>query len=240
MRACPALKSRTPKTTFALTMKKQILLAASVLFSTLSFAQSSPVFGIRGGVVSSEMRGDAVNSFESMLDFTGGAIKTTGRTGFYAGGFANIPVSDLISVEPGVYYSQKGYQLQGDLNLKGTEFLGVNAKAQLNTSYIDIPVVVKANLNGFQVFAGPQVSYLTRADLRTTAGALGFNVVDQKMDATSQMNRWDAGVTGGLGYQFSNGLQINASYDHGLSKVNSGKNLESYNRAFKVGVGLTF
>jgi len=221
-------------------MKKQILLAAAIAFSTFSFAQTAPSFGIRAGVVSSDMRGDAVSSLENMLDFSGGAIRSSGNTGFYAGGFANIPVSSLISVEPGIYYSQKGYGLKGELSLKGVEFLGAQAEAALNTTYIDVPVVLKANINGFQVFAGPQVSYLTRAELRTTAGALGFNVLDQKMDATGQMNRWDAGITGGIGYQFSNGLHLSASYDHGLSKVNSGKNLESYNKAFKVGLGMTF
>ena len=118
--------------------------------------------------------------------------------------------------------------------------MGANAKAQLNTGYIDVPVVAKANFNGFQVFAGPQASYLVSANLRTTAGALGFNLIDEKMDATNQLNRWDIALTGGVGYQFAGGFNITASYDHGLSKVDAGKNFSSYNRAFKVGIGMNF
>ena len=221
-------------------MKKQILLFTSVLLSCIGFAQVKPSFGVRAGVVSSTMSGDAVNSLQNMLDFTSSAIKTQNRTGFFAGAYTNIPVTDKVSIEPGLYYTQKGYALQGDLNIKGAEFLGVNAKAQLNTQYVDLPVVVKGNFGGLQVFAGPQVSYLTKADLNTTAGALGFNIVNSTADASDQFNRWDAAITGGLGYQFSNGLNITAAYDHGLSKVDANKNLNAYNRSFKVGIGLSF
>jgi len=221
-------------------MKKKILLFASLFIVAFSFAQSQPSFGIRAGLSSSSLKGDAVNSLNSLLDFTNGGITTSNHLGFFAGANASIPVSDLVSIEPGIYYTQKGYGMTGELNLKGVEFLGANAQAKLTSHYVDVPVLLKLNLNGLQLFAGPQVSYLAKADLRTTAGALGFNVLDKTMDATNQFNRWDAGLTGGIGYQFANGFNISASYDHGLSKVDANKNLDSYNRSFKVGLGFNF
>jgi hypothetical protein len=221
-------------------MKKQSLLLTFLVISIFSFAQVQPSFGVRAGITSSGMRGDAVNSLNNLLDVTNGMITTQSRTGFFAGGYASIPVSNIVSIEPAVYYSQKGYELNGALNLKGVEFLGVNAKARLNSQYIDIPVLLKANLGGFQVFAGPQVSYLANADLRTTAGVLGLNLLNSKLDATNQFNRWDAAVTGGIGYQFTNGMNVIASYDYGLSKVDANKSLNSYNQSFKVGVGMSF
>lgn len=221
-------------------MKKQILLFAAIAVSTFAFSQSKTSFGIRGGVISSGMKGDAVNNLQDLLDFTNGAITTSNTTGFFAGVNASIPVSDVISVEPALLYAQKGYQMNGELNLKGVEFLGANAKAKLTSHYIDLPVLVKANIGGLQIFAGPQVSYLTKADLKTTAGVLGFNLLNKTMDATDQFNQWDASVTGGIGYQFANGFNISASYDHGLSKVDANQNLDSYNRSFKVGVGFNF
>lgn len=220
-------------------MKKQILLFASVIIASAAIAQQ-PVVGMRVGASSSGMRGNAMSSLDNVLDFTNGAVTTSNKTGFFGGVYTNIPVSEMFSVEPGVYYSQKGYELRGALNIKGAEFLGVNAKAQLNTQYIDVPVLLKANFNGLQLFAGPQISYLTKADLKTTAGALGFNVLNSKTDATQQLNRWDAAVTGGIGYQFSNGFNVMAAYDHGLSKADANKNFESYNHAFKVGIGFSF
>lgn len=221
-------------------MKKQLLLFASLVISTISFAQLRPSFGVRAGVSLAGMRGDAVNSLNNLLDFSGGMITTQDRTGFFAGGYATIPLNEMLSVEPALYYTQKGYELKGALNMKGVQFLGATAKAKLNTQYIDLPVLLKANLGGLQVFAGPQVSYLANADLRTTAGVLGLNLLNYKTDATGQFNRWDAALTGGLGYQFTNGLNVMAAYDYGLSKVDANKNLNSYNRAFKVGVGMSF
>jgi hypothetical protein len=221
-------------------MKKQFLLAATLFVFSISFAQTKPSFGIRAGLSSSSMKGDAVNSLQNLLDFTNGAITTGSRKGFFAGAYASIPLADQFSVEPAIYYTQKGYAMNGELNIKGAEFLGVNAKAQLNSTYIDIPVVLKANLGGLQVFAGPQISYLAKADLKTTAGVMGFNLLNNTTDATQQFNRWDAGITAGLGYQLTNGVNIMAAYDHGLSKADAGQNMNAYNRAFKVGLGFSF
>ena len=59
-------------------------------------------------------------------------------------------------------------------------------------------------------------------------------------DIKSQFNNWDVALSGGIGYQFSNGFNITAAYDHGLSKVNSGQSVEAYNQALKIGVGFRF
>lgn len=219
-------------------MKKQILLLATIIISTLAIGQVKPIFGIRAGVTSSGMRGDAVNNLKDMLNFTNGMITTSNRQGFFAGGYASVPISSNVSVEPALYYSQKGYEMKGALNLKGVEFLGANAKARLNSQYIDIPMVVKGSFNGFQIFAGPQLSYLVDANLTTTAGVLGFNLLNNKMNATSQFNRMDFGLTAGLGYQISRGINVMASYDYGLSKADANRNSSSYNRSFKVGIGM--
>lgn len=221
-------------------MKKQILLLFAVAFTTISFAQKKISAGIKAGISHSGLKGDAMNNLQEIIDFTDGYISTANRTGFFAGGNVNIPLTKSISIEPGLYYSQKGYALKGEMDVKGLEFLGANAKASLNTQYIDLPLLLKANMGGFQIFGGLQLSYLTKADLRTTAGALGFNLYDNKFDATDELNKWDAGLVGGIGYQLSNGMNISASYEHGLSKLDANKRFESYNRSFKIGVGFSF
>ena len=197
-------------------MRKNFLLICSLAFSSLLFAQTTPSFGIRGGLSSASMKGDAANSLNDMLDFTNGGITSGNHTGFFGGGYVSIPVTDQFSVEPALYYSQKGYELRGALNVKGLEFLGANAKAKLTSNYIDLPILLKGNFSGFQVFGGPQISYLANANLKTTAGVLGFNLLNKNMDATEQFNRWDMAVVGGVGYQFKNGMNLSASYDHGF------------------------
>lgn len=221
-------------------MKKQILLAALGLLSIGAFAQSTPVFGIRAGVVNATIKGDAANSLSSAIDFTKGAITQNGRTGFYSGAYVQLPLSSNVAIEPGVYYTQRGYELNGELGIKGADFIGANARARLTNHYIDLPVLVKASFGGLQVFAGPQLSYLAGANLRTTAGLLGFNLLNRNMDVTDRFNKVDAALTGGVGYQFAGGLNISASYDHGLSRIDAGKSMNAYNRAVKVGIGYRF
>lgn len=227
-----------PKIRSLIYMKKQILLIAFTAISAFAIAQVKPTFGVRAGIVSAGMRGDAVNSLTNILDFTNGMITTGNRTGFFAGSYATVSLTDIISLEPAVYYSQKGYALTGALNVKGAGFLGANARAQLNAHYIDLPVLVKANLSGFQVFAGPQVSYLVSSDLRTTAGVLGINLLNTKINATSQFNRLDAAVTGGIGYQFGK-INVMASYDYGILKTDANRNMKLYNQSFRLGIGMT-
>jgi len=91
-----------------------------------------------------------------------------------------------------------------------------------------------------QLFAGPQVAYLTNAGVNVKAGLLGINLMNSNMDITNQLNRWDVGVMGGIGYQFSNGFRLTGSYERGLSKVDAGQNVQSYNQGFKIGAGFRF
>lgn len=221
-------------------MKKQILLLAAITITLTSFAQQKTSMGIKAGISYSGLRGEAMSNLQDLIEFSDGMIYTQNKAGIFAGGYANIPLGNSFSIEPGLYYSQKGYALKGELDMKGLSFLGANAKAQLNTHYIDMPVVAKVNMGGLQLFAGPQLSYLAKADLKLTAGAFGFNLYNNKMDATDDLNRWDASLTGGIGYRFSNGLNVSASYDHGLSKTDADKRFDSYNRSFKLGIGFNF
>ncbi len=220
-------------------MKNKILLAVCTLFSVASFAQQI-TYGVGAGTTNTGMRGDAVQSMQQLLNVTDGILTTKSVTGFYAGGFTNIPVSENLSIEPGLYYSAKGYELGGSYSIKGIGLLSAHASTRLHSAYIDMPILLKANLNGFQVFAGPQLSYLTSAKITTNAGISIFNLVTSKTDVTNRLNRWDAGLTAGAGYQFSNGIRLTASYEHGLSKVDAGQNTNTYNKGFKLGAGFSF
>ena len=220
-------------------MKNNILLSVSLFLSMGCYAQTV-TFGAGTGVSVSGMRGDAIKNMQQLLNFTNGIVVTKTVAGFYAGGFANIPVGNNFSIEPGLYYSTKGYELSGTYAVKGIGLLSAQASTRLRSNYIDMPVLFKADIDGFQVFAGPQLSYLTNANLITRAGILGFNLLNNKMDVTRQLNRWDAAVTAGAGYKFSNGIRLTASYERGLSKVNAGGNIQIYNQGIKIGAAMTF
>lgn len=219
-------------------MKKHLFSFSFLFLSVAAMAQSKITYGLRGGVTNASIDGDAVESFQNILSYGGGAVTTQNRTGFYGGGFVSIPLSSQFSIEPGITYAQKGYELQGKLGIKGTDLIG--GKAALNVNYVEVPLLAKANFSGLQLFAGPQVAYLANATLHTKAGTFGFNFINDRRDVKDNFNELDVSLTGGVGYQFGNGFQVQAAYDHGLSRMNAGQNVEAYNRTVKVGIGFRF
>lgn len=220
---------------------KRLFLSASVIALGITAASAQTSFGIQAGVINSNWRGDALNSLNNVVDLSNGFVGTKSKTGFTIGGYAHVPLSENFSFEPGISYAQKGYAMKGDLKIDALKFLGVNAAAKVQANYIDIPLVLKANVaNGLSVYAGPQVSYLTNANLHLSAGILGINLINKKLDLTDNFNRIDMAVTGGVAYGFDNGLNIKAGYDYGLARLDRNENFKAYNRAIKFTVGYTF
>jgi Outer membrane protein beta-barrel domain len=220
-------------------MKKQILLSLVALSATTMYATAQVKFGVKAGVNLANWQGDAVNTLNDAVGFTSGVLTTKMKPGLHAGGYANIPLSSRISVEPGVIYSQKGYEIKGSLDFKDFEF--ISAVSRVQSHYIDIPVMLKAEVaKGFTVYAGPQVSYLVHSNLRAEAGVLGFSLLNKNIDISDGFKRFDVGIAGGAGYKFANGVNISAGYDYGLSRIDRNSRFKAYNRVAKVSVGFEF
>jgi hypothetical protein len=104
-----------------------------------------------------------------------------------------------------------------------------------------MPVLAKVYVaKGFHLFAGPQVSYLANNTVRARASVLGFSLLNQELNTTNNFQKWDVGLTGGLGYKFENGINLQASYDHGLRRLDAQNNFDTYNRVAKVSLGYEF
>ena len=95
-------------------MKSKFLLLAAFTFFSFMALQAQVNIGIKAGPTYSTWRGDATSSMNDMIDVTNGILQTKGKTGFFAGVSAGIPLGGVVSIEPGVMYAQKGYELSGD------------------------------------------------------------------------------------------------------------------------------
>ncbi len=198
-------------------------------------------YGIRAGVNYATWKGDDIQIIEDLVDKTDGYVVTKGRTGMHIGGYVHIPISEVFAFEPGLCYSKKGYSLKGDFQIPVLKYLNINARAQVQSHYIDIPLVMKANVyKGLQIYAGPQVSYLVRSTLNAKLGVFGITLFNRGIGITERFNKVDMGLTGGIGYQFDNGLNVQAGYDYGLSTLDKNDNYSAYNRVVKVSVGYSF
>jgi hypothetical protein len=198
-------------------------------------------FGIRAGVNVADWSGDAVQSLQSLLDLTDGALTRSQRPGFHAGAFVSLPLGPRFTIEPGVQYSEKGMAVSGKLPIEALDFLNAKATATARLGYIDVPVLAKAYLTrGLYLYAGPQASYLVSSKVRVEAGALGFSAYKDDFDVRRYFRELDFGLTGGAGYQFGNGLGLSAGYDYGLSSLDKNNQFDAQNRVVKASLNYTF
>lgn len=219
---------------------KKLTLLLGLFLACIFQAQAQKISGgIKAGVNMNSWGGEAVESFTSALGLAPGSLMGAGiKPGFHVGGYLAIPVNEHFSLEPGLYYSTKGMEVEHLFNQNS--FLKVRANISNEAHYLDLPVLAKVTVgDGFQIFAGPQVSYLVHNRVRAEAGILGFNY-EQHMDWNQGLRDFDFALAGGVGYQFSNGVQLNATYDHGLTSLDQRSNFDVYNRAVKLSVGYTF
>jgi hypothetical protein len=222
-------------------MKVRFILCSFSLLviSISSFAQIKPT--IKAGAVHNTWKGEAEQTFTTLVDKTNGILTTQNRTGFYAGAGVTIPVGSIVSIEPSLIYTQRGYGVKGNLTINQLKIEALNASVTSQMHYVDLPVLIKVKpVGGLIIFAGPQVSYLVKNNLRADVSVLGFSLVNTNLNITNQFNKWDMGVTGGIGYEFAGGIGITAAYDRGFRRLDQKQQFKVFNEGFKAGLTYRF
>ena len=185
-----------------------------------------------------DWRGDASESFAELAEMTS-VFETKNLTGFHAGAYFEIPVGQRFTIEPGLFYSQKGMKVSQ--TILEESFLNLKGEISSKLHYIELPVLAKVYLTeGLHLYGGPQVAYLASSNVRAEAGIFGFSV-GEDFQIDSGFRKLDFGLTGGLGYKFVNGVNISAGYEHGLSSLDEGtSHIDAFNRVYKFSLGYTF
>ncbi len=170
-------------------MKKALLVLSFIATSvSFVFAQQSGVkFGIKGGV-----------NFSSLTASGGGySINSGNVTSFHVGGVADISLSDVLSVQPGVLYSNKG-------------------ASGSTLGYIEVPVnLIYSSGSGSGKFffgAGPYFGYGVSASNGNKFGS-----------GTNDVANPDFGINILAGYRLESGLAFNVNYGYGLANLNNDK-----------------
>lgn len=207
-------------------MKKIILSSLFVLAISFTYAQKAE-FGIKGGLNSSNFRGDTDG-----IDFKS-------RVGFNLGAFATIKLSGKITLQPEILYSTQGAKavnvsaLYDDIIYKGD--------VKFNLSYINVPVIIKYYVaDKFNLEAGPQIGFLTSANTSTKLVGSSQSV-DQ--DVKDSFESIDFGLNFGAGYDFTKNISAGFRYNLGLSnvfKTEAGDDSKTQNSVFSFSVGYKF
>ncbi len=210
-------------------MKKTAFLGAALLaMAAISSAQAQGIrLGLRAGANYSNLAGNVRNqdTYNNKFGFVGGVMLNAPLLG-----------DGLLSVQPEVLYSQKGFEN------KPTEYSSVlgtqKREGNVNYNYLDVPVLLKFKALGFVAEAGPQYSYLLSANNQTkttTTPAVGSPTVAESKDKTdvSGLNRNELGYLAGVGYEASNGLSLNLRYTGAFSDFVKNENNTYFNGDLK-------
>ena len=214
-------------------MKKLVLSAVVALAGIVGVnAQSmeSLQIGAKAAYNYSNLRGD----FAKALDFKG-------ASGYNVGLYVEVPVTDRLSIQPEVLYSQEGAKLDTSINLPLIGKVGEETEFKLKN--VNVPVLAKYYVvNGLNIQVGPQINFLTDSSVK-----LGKVESDKVLkEALSKVN-FSAVV--GAGYKLPMGFSVDARYTFGLTNIldKDNKDLKNLKVAddfktgvFSVGVGYQF
>jgi hypothetical protein len=152
--------------------------------------------GIKGGVNIANQSTDGTEAADS-------------RNGMAIGGWIQVPVAPMFSVQPEAYFSMKG---------DSEESGGVTAS--INMDYIEVPVLAKATFGAPgapvspSLFAGPSVGLNISSKAKVEGGGL-----DGEIDVKDATKSTEFGMVFGGAVEFGN-FGIDVRYNKGLTNVN--------------------
>ena len=225
-------------------MRTLTLLLCFALASLTLSAQTT--FGVRAAYGTSNVRSGPA------LDVATDRLDALGATSF--GAFAEIPLTPVVSLRPGLEFTQRGTQLRltQDVAVAGVP-LPLGARAATRLSYLEAPLLFQFNLPTTAAvrpyaIAGPSLGYATGGRVTTAARALiELDLFSQDIDLDAiDYQRAHVALVGGLGARARLGgvvdLFVEARYEHGLSQpydvplVSDKLGFRNWN----VGAGVTF
>ena len=209
-------------------MKRTILGTAVLGLALFGFADDAAAqrpfrVGVIGGYNMASLDGDGVDDADS-------------RSGFDIGGLVQIPMGDMITIQPEVHYSQRGASFEEE---------GVGSEIALD--YIHVPVLFKAGVPlaegfDFDFLVGPSFAFEMGCEIEPEEGD------SVECDDTEGFERksMSMGIIGGGSFAWAAGpgdLLVDVRYDWGLSNISDSEDDDAgdvKNTAFQFLIGYAF
>jgi hypothetical protein len=210
---------------------KKLLLPAAVALLAAAAAPAAHAqglrFGVKAGANLSNLSGDLANQDQYK-----------NRFGFQGGVMLNFGLGDILSIQPEVLYSQKGFKY-------ADEQYTVLSNTYRNTGnvrydYLDVPILLRVRAAGVFFEAGPQYSYLMNVSTDRTQTLNGSTLSNAGSDTSdlSNVHRSELGYAAGLGFQASNGVMLGVRYSGAFTDF--AKNSNYSNDEFRNARNSTF
>ena len=205
-------------------MKTLLKLSTILMLTLLSTSLWAQKVGVRAGLNFSNIMMNKEEMF---------GLDNKYKPSFNLGFMAEVPFSEMISIETGVIVNGKGFAV----NQKDEDY---SYKANMNLWYADIPLTAKANfdVSGIKVHGifGP---YVGVGILGNTKGSVTYNGETEKSNdkikfgndaENDDVKRLDYGVLLGAGATY-NGMEFRLTYGLGLAKINPEPDATKFNNS---------
>lgn len=190
-------------------------------------------FGVKAGYNYSTLSGE-----------TSSISTIEGLSGFYIGGLVELPISDVLSIQPELIFSRQGVDLR-----QGLKNLSIRTDtSEIRLDYLNIPVMAKVNLGRLFLEGGVQFGFLVS---KPKVNSYYSNVYLRNLLDKDSYNSFDFGVGAGLGVKLNQRFFVETRYTYSLTNVfdpndrhfkgsliSDGDNFK--NSVFSIGLGMKF
>lgn len=201
-----------------------LLIFVFISFGTAAKAQHENHFGLKAA-----MNGSGL----SAIDF-GVSAEQKMRLSFAGGLFFNHELSKKNSLHAEALYSMQGADITR----------GSDPRMTYRLDYLILPVYYRHHFKenrAFSVQFGLQPSYLMNAQAKIVGGnepAIDLNKYFSSRGMNTKVNKWDVGISGGLGFGFGMFSSLTLTYTHGLMDVFEGGHAPSGVKNYLIQFGL--
>ena len=191
-------------------MNPKLLLPVFLLVSISCSAQFS--FGIKAGVNISFFRNYNNTIYGNSL-FS--RIEENPKAGIMAGVIGAFKLSENISLQTELLYSQKGFKVIDNMQSPVIN-PGSNSGYDMTWHYLDMPFLLKAKAcKNFFIEFGPSISFLLNAHFMMSKSPFGIDIPENQ---TRHYSKLDPGLNSGLIYSHHK-FAIGARYSLGLTEL---------------------
>ena len=190
-------------------------------------------FGVKAGYNYSTLSGE-----------TSSISTIEGLSGFYIGGLVELPISNVLSIQPELIFSRQGVDLR-----QGLKNLSIRTDtSEIRLDYLNIPVMAKVNLGPIFLEGGVQFGFLVS---KPKVDSYIANVYLRNLLDKDSYNFFDFGVGAGLGVKLNQHFFVETRYTYSLTNVfdpndkhfkssliSDGDNFK--NSVFSIGLGMKF
>ena len=212
-------------------MKK---IAFLIIIAVCGFSQvRAQNFGVKAGYNYSTLSGE-----------TSSISTIEGLSGFYIGGLVELPISNMLSIQPELIFSRQGVDLRQGLK----NFSIKTDTSEIRLDYLNIPVMAKVNLGPIFLEGGVQFGFLVS---KPKVDSYIANVYLRNLLDKDSYNFFDFGVGAGLGVKLNQHFFVETRYTYSLTNVfdpndkhfkssliSDGDNFK--NSVFSIGLGMKF